>query len=66
MFYPTHSTQQVAHYRALARRHGLVMTAGSDFHDERYNKGGVGMEVDEADLRPFLELVAPAHVLRSL
>ena len=58
--------QQVAHYRALARRHGLVMTAGSDFHDERYNKGGVGMEVDEADLRPFLELVAPAHVLRSL
>jgi len=41
----------------LAAR-GLVMTAGSDFHDERYNAGGVGMDVDEADLRPFLELVA--------
>ena len=66
VFYPTHSTQQVAHYRALAARYGLVMTAGSDFHDERYNTRGVGMEVDEADLRPFLELVAPAHVSRSL
>jgi hypothetical protein len=49
---------QVARYRALAARHGLVMTAGSDFHDERYNKGGVGVEVDERDLRPFLELVS--------
>jgi predicted metal-dependent phosphoesterase TrpH len=58
VFYPTHSTQQVAHYRALAGRHGLVMTAGSDFHDERWNARGVGMDVDESDLRPFLELVA--------
>ena len=58
VFYPTHSTQQVAHFRALAGRHGLVMTAGSDFHDERYNAGGVGVEVDERDLRPFLDLVA--------
>ncbi len=58
VFYPTHSAEQVARYRALAARHGLVMTAGSDFHDERYNKGGVGVEVDERDLRPFLDLVA--------
>lgn len=58
VFYPTHSAAQVARYRALAGRHGLVMTAGSDFHDERYNTGGVGVEVDERDLRPFLDLVA--------
>jgi predicted metal-dependent phosphoesterase TrpH len=58
VFYPTHSSAQVARYRALAARHGLVMTAGSDFHDERYNTGGVGVEVDERDLRPFLDLVA--------
>jgi len=57
VFYPTHSTQQVAHYRATARRLGLVMTAGSDFHDERWNVRGVGMDVDEADVRPFLDLV---------
>ncbi len=57
VFYPTHSTQQVAHYRETARRLGLVMTAGSDFHDERWNARGVGMDVDEADVRPFLDLV---------
>jgi hypothetical protein len=58
VFYPTHSTQQVAHYRQLAGRLGLVMTAGSDFHDPRWNARGVGMDVDEADIRPFLDLVA--------
>lgn len=58
VFYPTHSPQQTAHFRALARTHGLMMTAGSDFHDERWNTRGVGMEVDEDDLRPFLDRVA--------
>jgi predicted metal-dependent phosphoesterase TrpH len=58
VFYATHTTQQVAQYRAQAERLGLVMTAGSDFHDERWNARGVGMDVDEDDLRPFLELVA--------
>jgi hypothetical protein len=34
------------------------MTGGSDFHDIRYHKRGVGMEVDEEDIEPFLNLVA--------
>ena len=34
------------------------MSAGSDFHDDRWNGRGVGMDVDEDDVRPFLELVA--------
>ena len=58
VFYGTHTTQQTAHYRAEASRYGLVMTAGSDFHDERWNVRGVGMDVDDADIRPFLDLVA--------
>jgi predicted metal-dependent phosphoesterase TrpH len=58
VFYGTHTAQQTAHYRAQASRYGLVMTAGSDFHDERWNVRGVGMDVDEADIRPFLDLVA--------
>ncbi len=60
VFYATHTTQQVASYREKASRFGLVMTAGSDFHDERWNARGVGMDVDEDDLRPFLALVASA------
>jgi predicted metal-dependent phosphoesterase TrpH len=58
VFYATHTTQQVAHYRQLAERLGLVTTAGSDFHDARWNARGVGMDVDESDVRPFLDLVA--------
>ncbi len=57
VFYRTHRPGQVARYRERAAELGLVMTAGSDFHDYAYSPGGVGMEVEEADLRPFLDLV---------
>ncbi len=56
-FYGTHDANQVAHYRDVAAKFGLVMTAGSDFHDPRYNERGVGMDVERADIEPFLELV---------
>lgn len=58
VFYPTHTPSQTALFRERAARAGLVMTAGSDFHDIRWNTRGVGMDVDAADLKPFLELVA--------
>jgi predicted metal-dependent phosphoesterase TrpH len=58
VFYPTHTPQMTAHFRAKANRYGLVMTAGSDFHDERWGARAVGVDVDEADVRPFLDLVA--------
>ena len=57
VFYPTHSPSQIAHYRTIAAHHGLVMTAGSDFHDLRYNPRGVGMAVERDDITPFLDLI---------
>jgi 3',5'-nucleoside bisphosphate phosphatase len=59
VFYPTHEPMQIQYFRDQARRLGLVMTGGSDFHDIRYHKRGVGMEVEEADIRPFLDAVSP-------
>jgi len=59
-FYPAHEPGQIARYRDIAAQFGLVMTAGSDFHDVRYNPRGVGMEVDYDDIAGFLELVLPA------
>lgn len=56
VFYPTHEPMQVQYFRNKAAAHGLVMTAGSDFHDIRYHKRGVGAEVEERDIAPFLEL----------
>jgi len=57
VFYPTHTRPMVAHFRAQAERLGLVMTAGSDFHDSRWNSSVVGMDVEERDIAPFLELI---------
>lgn len=54
VFYPLHDAQDVADFRAAARRFGLLMTAGSDFHDIRYHTRGVGMEVQREDIAPFL------------
>ncbi len=58
VFYPSHTTPQVARYRELAGRYGLVMTAGSDFHDARWRNRDVGVDVDARDIAPFLALVA--------
>jgi len=57
VFYPSHTPAQTAHFRAKAAAHGLVMTAGSDFHDIRWHTRGVGMDVEEADIRPFLDRI---------
>ncbi|GAC1432598.1 MAG: PHP domain-containing protein [Candidatus Velthaea sp.] len=58
VFYPTHTPPMISHYRKKATQYGLVMTGGSDFHDIRYNTRGVGMDIDEDDIKPFLDLVA--------
>jgi len=58
VFYPTHEPMQVHYFRERARRFNLVMTGGSDFHDIRYHKRGVGVEIDEEDIEPFIKLIA--------
>jgi predicted metal-dependent phosphoesterase TrpH len=35
VYYPTHTREQINAYEALARRHGLLMGAGSDSHGPR-------------------------------
>ncbi len=57
VFYPLHSEDDTREFKETAKRYGLVMTAGMDFHDIRYHTAGVGMDVDEEDLRPFFDLV---------
>jgi predicted metal-dependent phosphoesterase TrpH len=57
VFYPTHDASQTALFRKRAARNDLVMTGGSDFHDIRWNTRGVGMDIEEADIKPFLDRV---------
>lgn len=58
VFYPLHDAQDVQIFTETAKRYGLVMTAGMDFHDIRYHTRGVGIDVDAGAIAPFLELVA--------
>jgi 3',5'-nucleoside bisphosphate phosphatase len=55
VFYPLHDAEDIRIFRDVAKRYGLVMTAGMDFHDIRYHTRGVGIEVDRDDIAPFLD-----------
>ncbi len=57
VFYPLHDADDIRIFREKASQYGLVMTGGSDFHDIRYHARGVGMQVDDVDIGPFLERV---------
>jgi predicted metal-dependent phosphoesterase TrpH len=56
VFYPTHDPKQVDYFRKKAEHFKLVATAGSDFHDIRWNTGGVGVEIERREIAPFLDL----------
>jgi predicted metal-dependent phosphoesterase TrpH len=58
VFYPAHEPAQVQYFRDAAKRLNLVMTGGSDFHDSRYRRQGVGMEIEPHDIEPFLALLS--------
>ena len=55
VYYPDHSPEQEAVYKRLARRHGLVMTGGTDFHGQI--KAHIHLGVGKGDLRIPYELV---------
>jgi predicted metal-dependent phosphoesterase TrpH len=57
VYHPSHDSGRREAFRQKAAALGLVVTAGSDFHDMRVNPEGVGMEVEEAVIKPFLDLV---------
>ncbi|HTX56513.1 MAG TPA: PHP domain-containing protein [Candidatus Acidoferrales bacterium] len=58
VFYPLHDADDVRIFREVAKRYGLAMTAGADFHDIRYHSRGVGMEVDREDIAAFLTMLS--------
>lgn len=47
VFYPAHSAEQRGRYAALARRHGLLITGGSDSHGPQH----AFARIDPGDLR---------------
>jgi 3',5'-nucleoside bisphosphate phosphatase len=56
-YYFMHSKEQTRHYLELAKKHDLLVTAGSDFHGKNKAHIPLGMRVKHIDLIPFLEAV---------
>lgn len=54
----SHTAHDAERFRTLARKHNLVMTAGTDFHAPTEANPLPGVEIDAEDLSGFLELVA--------
>jgi len=55
VYYPEHGLKRTALYEALATRHGLLMTGGTDFHGPI--KPGIHLGVGKGDLRIPYRLV---------
>jgi predicted metal-dependent phosphoesterase TrpH len=63
VYYPEHGPERTAQYERLARRHGLVMTGGTDFHGEA--KPRVQMGIGRGDLRIPYQLVEKLKEARA-
>jgi predicted metal-dependent phosphoesterase TrpH len=49
VFYPEHSALEVAQYKTLAERYGLVMTGGTDYHG--IEKNGLDIGVGRGEMK---------------
>jgi hypothetical protein len=49
VYYPEHSVLEVAQYKTLAERYGLLMTGGTDYHG--IEKNGLDIGVGRGDMR---------------
>jgi predicted metal-dependent phosphoesterase TrpH len=63
VYYPEHGPERTTQYERLARRHGLVMTGGTDFHGEA--KPRVQMGIGRGDLRIPYQLVEKLKEARA-
>jgi hypothetical protein len=59
VYYPEHTPAQVEHYAALARRLGLLVTGGTDFHGgEAASRGRLGSQYVPESVAPALRAAA--------
>jgi len=63
VYYPEHRPKRRAQYESLARRHGLLMTGGTDFHGTA--KPGVRLGIGRGSLKVSYELVVKLKEQRA-
>lgn len=63
VFYPEHSASEVAHFKGLAEKHGLVMTGGTDYHG--IEKEGLDVGVGRGDMKLPYSIVEMLKTVRN-
>jgi len=62
-YYPEHSAQEVAQYKTLAERHGLLVTGGTDYHG--IEKNGLDIGVGRGEMRLSYSIVENLKATRN-
>jgi len=63
VYYPEHSTLEVARYKTLAERYGLLMTGGTDYHG--IEKNGLDIGVGRGEMRLSYSIVEGLKAARD-
>ena len=63
VYYPEHSSLEIAQYKALAQRHGLVATGGTDYHGIEGNDLDIG--VGRGEMRLPYSMVSELKAARN-
>ena len=63
VYYPEHSASEVAQYKTLAERYGLLMTGGTDYHG--IEKNGLDIGVGRGTMRIPYSIVEDLKAARS-
>jgi predicted metal-dependent phosphoesterase TrpH len=63
VYYPEHSVLEVAQYKNLAERYGLIMTGGTDYHG--IEKGELDIGVGRGDMKLPYDLVEKLKAARN-
>ncbi|MGB9627313.1 MAG: PHP domain-containing protein [Thermodesulfobacteriota bacterium] len=63
VYYPEHSPSEVAQYKALAERYGLLITGGTDYHGIEGNELEIG--VGRGDMRLPYSMVERLKAIRN-
>ncbi len=63
VYYPEHSREEIAQYKSLAERHGLLTTGGTDYHG--MEKNGLDIGVGRGDMKLPYSIVESIKAARS-
>ena len=63
VYYPEHSSSEIGKYKALAEKHGLILTGGTDYHG--IDKESLDVGVGRGEMKLPYSIVESLKAVRS-